>query len=97
MNILSPSLGRFYAATSDMSVINLRISYCLADNTAGPGRGQANWASHRDLRQLTILCIEAPPEIKFEIFWATSDNRKLFRDNAHAKEVLGYRPLDGVK
>lgn len=95
--LFGEDLGRFYAATSDMSVINLRISYCLADDAAGPGRGQANWSSHRDLQQLTTLCIEAPPEIKFDIFWATSDNRKLFRDNSHAKKVLGYRPQDGVK
>ncbi len=94
--LFGEDLGRFYAATSDMSVINLRISYCLQEDKAGPGRGQANWASHRDLQQLTTLCIEAPPEIKFDIFWATSDNRKLFRDNAHAKKVLGYRPQDGV-
>lgn len=95
--LFGEDLGRYYAATSDMSVINLRISYCLPDDVAGPGRGQANWASHRDLQQLTMLCIEAPPEIKFDIFWATSDNRNLFRDNAHAKEVLDYRPKDGVK
>ncbi len=95
--LFGEDLGRYYAATSDMSVINLRISYCLAEDAAGPGRGQANWSSHRDLQQLTTLCIEAPPEIKFDIFWATSDNRKLFRDNARAKKVLGYRPQDGVK
>lgn len=94
--LFGEDLGRYYAATSAMSVINLRISYCLREDAAGPGRGQANWASHRDLQQLTQLCIEAPPEIKFDIFWATSDNRKLFRDNAHAKRVLGYRPQDGV-
>lgn len=95
--LFGEDLGRYYAATSDMSVINLRISYCLQEDIAGPGRGQANWSSHRDLQQLTTLCIDAPPEIKFDIFWATSDNRKLFRDNAHAKKVLGYRPQDGVK
>lgn len=94
--LFGEDLGRYFAATTDMSVINLRISYCLSEDKAGPGRGQANWASHRDLQQLTMLCIEAPPEIKFDIFWATSDNRKLFRDNARAKEILGYRPQDGV-
>ena len=94
--LFGEDLGRYYAATTDMSVINLRISYCLREDAAGPGRGQANWTSHRDLQQLTTLCIEAPPEIKFDIFWATSDNRKLFRDNSRAKKILGYRPQDGV-
>ncbi len=95
--LFGEDLGRYYALTSDMSVINLRISSCGPVDEAGPGRAQANWSSYRDLQQLTIRCIEAPPEIKFDIFWATSDNRKLFRDNAHAKDVLGYRPQDGVR
>lgn len=95
--LFGEDLGRYYALTSEMSVINLRISSCGPEDRPGPGRGQANWSSYRDLQQLTVLCIEAPPEIKFDIFWATSDNRKLFRDNSHAKEVLGYRPEDGVR
>ncbi|MCZ6618843.1 MAG: NAD(P)-dependent oxidoreductase [Gammaproteobacteria bacterium] len=95
--LFGEDLGRYYAATTPMSVINLRISSCGPVDKAGPGRAQANWSSYRDLQQLTIKCIEAPPEIKFDIFWATSDNRKLFRDNRHAKEVLGYAPQDGVR
>jgi nucleoside-diphosphate-sugar epimerase len=95
--LFGEDLGRYYALTSEMSVINLRISSCGPVDKAGPGRAQANWASYRDLQQLTVKCIEAPPEIKFDIFWATSDNRKLFRDNQHAKDVLGYAPQDGVK
>lgn len=95
--LFGEDLGRYYAATSGISVINLRISYCLPEDEPGPGRGQANWSSHRDLQQITTLCIEAPPEIKFDIFWATSDNRKLFRDNSRAKKVLGYKPQDGAE
>jgi nucleoside-diphosphate-sugar epimerase len=95
--LFGEDLGRYYALTTPMSVINLRISSCGPVDMAGPGRAQANWASYRDLQQLTIKCIEAPPEVKFDIFWATSDNRKLFRDNRHAKEVLGYAPRDGVR
>lgn len=85
--LFGEDLGRYFAATTPMSVINLRISSCGPVDQAGPGRAQANWASYRDLQQLTIKCIEAPPTIKFDIFWATSDNRKLFRDNRRAKEI----------
>ncbi len=95
--LFGEDIGRYYAATSDLSVINLRISSCGPIDEAGLGRAQANWSSYRDLQQLTIKCIEAPADLKFDIFWATSDNRKLFRDNSHAKEVLGYAPQDGVK
>ncbi len=95
--LFGEDLGRLYALTTPMSVINLRISSCGPEDRALPGRSQANWSSYRDLQQLTIKCIEAPPEIMFDIFWATSDNAKLFRDNSHAKEVLGYAPQDGVR
>ena len=94
--LFGEDLGRYYALTTPLSVINLRISSCGPIDKAAPGRSQANWASYRDLRQLTIKIIEAPADLKFDIFWATSDNRKKFRDNTHAKEVLGYAPQDGV-
>ena len=95
--LFGEDLGRYYALTTPLSVINLRISSCGPVDEAAPGRAQANWSSHRDLQQLTVKIIEAPAELKFDIFWATSDNKKLFRDNSHAKEVLGYAPQDGVR
>ena len=95
--LFGEDLSRYFALTSEMSVINLRISSCGSEDKAGPGRAQANWSSYRDLQQLTVKCIEAPPNVKFDIFWATSDNKKLFRDNSHAKKVLGYAPQDGVR
>jgi len=95
--LFGEDLGRYYALTTPMSVINLRISNCTPVDEATPGRAQANWSSYRDIQQLTVKCIEAPPEVKFDIFWATSDNAKLYRDNRHAKEVLGYAPQDGVR
>ena len=95
--LFGEDLGRYFALTSEMSVINLRISSCTAEDNAAPGRAQANWSSYRDLQQITVKCIEAPQRLKFDIFWATSDNKKLFRDNSHAKNVLGYAPQDGVR
>ena len=95
--LFGEDLSRYFALTSEMSVINLRISSCGSEDKAGPGRAQANWSSYRDLQQLTVKCIEAPPNVKFDIFWATSDNKKLFRDNSRAKKVLGYAPQDGVR
>ncbi len=95
--LFGEDLGRFFALTTPMSVINLRISGCGPVDKAGPGRSQPNWSSYRDLQQLTIKIIEAPAEMKFDIFWATSDNPKKFRDNQHAKDVLGYAPQDSAE
>lgn len=94
--LFGEDLGRLYAATSDVSVLNLRISNTTPIDAPQPGRSMANWQSYRDLQQLTIKMIEAPDDLKTDVFWATSDNKRLFRDNAHAKEVLGYAPEDGA-
>ena len=80
-----------------MSVLNLRVSDCTSEDRPRPGRSMANWSSYRDLQQLTIKCIEAPSELKFDIFWATSDNARIYRDNSHAKDILGYIPEDGAQ
>ncbi len=94
--LFGEDLGRLYAATTDLSVINLRISNTTPIDSPQPGRGMANWQSYRDLQQLTLKIIEAPDDLKFDVFWATSDNKRKFRDNAHAREVLGYAPQDGA-
>lgn len=95
--LFGEDIGRYFALTTPLSVINLRISSCSEVDHAEPGRPQANWISYRDIQQLTIKCIEAPADLKFDIFWATSDNRLGYRDNTHSKEVLGYAPQDGVR
>ncbi len=95
--LFGEDLGRYFALTSPLSVINIRISSCGREDVAGPGRAQANWVSYRDLQQLTVKCIEAPAEIKFDIFWATSNNRLGYRDLTHPRKVLGYVPRDGVR
>jgi len=94
--LFGEDLGRLYAITTGLSVINLRISNTTPIDAPQPGRGMANWQSYRDLQQLTLKIIEAPEGLKFDVFWATSDNKRKFRDNAHAKEVLGYVPEDGA-
>ena len=95
--LFGEDIGRYFALTTPLSVINLRISSCGREDKAGPGRGRAIWVSYRDLQQLTIKCIEAPSSIKFDIFWAVSDNALGYRDNTHAREVLGSAPPDGAR
>ena len=94
--LFGEDLGRLYAITTGLSVINLRISNTTPIDAPQPGRGMVNWQSYRDLQQLTLKIIEAPEGLKFDVFGATSDNKRKNRENAHAKEVLGYVPEDGA-
>jgi uronate dehydrogenase/NAD+ dependent glucose-6-phosphate dehydrogenase len=43
---------------------------------------------------MLVKCIEAPESLVYDIFMAVSNNRWTYYDLEHAREVLGYRPLD---
>jgi hypothetical protein len=42
-------------------------------------------------------CITAPPDLCFDIFFATSRNRWGYRDLEHPRKVLGWEPLDAAE
>ncbi|NQU96832.1 MAG: NAD(P)-dependent oxidoreductase, partial [Chloroflexi bacterium] len=49
----------------------------------------------RDAAQIVERCVEAPDDVRFDVFYGVSDNRARFRDIEHAREVIGYVPEDG--
>ena len=54
------------------------------------------WCSHRDVAQMLEKCITAPAELRYDVFYAVSNNRRGYRDLVHAREVLGYVPQDSA-
>jgi uronate dehydrogenase len=50
------------------------------------------WISPRDLAQLVRIGVDHP-DIRFEIVYGVSGNRRSWYDNANAQR-LGYRPQD---
>ena len=60
--------------------------------------GEASrYLSHRDIAQILQKCIDAPEALKYDVFFATSDNRWGYRDLEHPGEVLGYEPQDSAE
>ena len=57
----------------------------------------STYLSHGDVSQILQLCIDAPDELKYDVFLATSDNRWGYRDLEHPREVLGYAPQDSAE
>jgi len=55
------------------------------------------YCSHRDIVQFFEHCVDAPEDLRYEIFFANSDNRGLFRDIEHSRKVIGYVLQDGIK
>ena len=39
-------------------------------------------------------CIDAPDELKYDVFFAISNNRWAYRDIERPRAVLGYEPQD---
>lgn len=39
-------------------------------------------------------CIEAPDNLTYDIFFVVSNNKHSYRDMSHAKDVLGFEPID---
>jgi len=39
-------------------------------------------------------CINAPESVRFDIFYAGSNNKYNYRDITHAREVVGFEPQD---
>ena len=88
------SLGRHYADAHGLSVICVRIGRVKSTDRPEAPREFAVWCSQRDIARFLERCVAAPPSVRFDTFFATSNNRWGYRDLAHAREVLGWEPLD---
>jgi nucleoside-diphosphate-sugar epimerase len=58
-------------------------------------RLKATWQSRRDLAQLVDCCLRST-EHGFDAFYGVSDNDNRWVDIGHARDVLGYRPIDSA-
>ncbi len=88
-------LGRTFHDMYGLPVICIRIGSVLKDDVPVPGR-VATYLSHRDIAQMIVKCVEAPESVGSDISYAVSDNGARFRDIAHARDMLGYAPMDGI-
>lgn len=92
--VVGESLARHYSDAHGMSMICLRLGRVNPENRPVDSRNFSVWCSYRDVSQLIERCIDAPDDIKFDIFYAVSNNKWSYRDIAHARDVVGYEPRD---
>ena len=88
------AVGRHFSDAYGLSVLCVRIGSVHADDDPGLARPSANYLSNRDVADILHRCIEAPGDLKYDIFFATSKNRYGYRDLEHSREVLGFMPQD---
>lgn len=86
--------GRLFSDRYGMSVLVIRIGAVLPGDKPTIVREFPGFLSHRDLVSMIDKCLSAPPELKFDIFHAVSDNARRWRDTDHPRRVLGWQPRD---
>lgn len=95
--VMGEAMARHFADTSDLSVICVRIGRVVQENRPTEPRHFSVWCSCGDIATMLEKCIEAPPEIRFDVFFALSNNKWGYRDLEHAREVLGFEPQDAAE
>ena len=96
--LFGEDLARFYVETTPLSILCLRIGACPPDGRPRDEPwARAIFVSHRDAADLVVRCIEAPDELRYEIFFGISNNRWRFRDYSHSTELLGHVPQDAAE
>ena len=94
--IWGEGLARHFVDSSDISILSIRIGVVNEQNRPVTLRDYSAWCSYRDLTQLVILCLNAPAELRHDVFYAVSGNRWNYRDLSHAEQVLGFIPKDSA-
>lgn len=92
------ALGRYFSDNHGISVIAVRIGGVHGHAESPPHQAERMdiLVSEDDLTQLITRCVEAPEDLRFEIFHGLSDNRFKRLDISHTREVVGYEPSDEV-
>jgi nucleoside-diphosphate-sugar epimerase len=91
------ALARHYADAHDMSMLCVRIGRVNAEDRPLSARDDSVWCSQRDVVRMLELCLDAPATLRYDVFFVVSDNRWNYRDLEHARDVLGFRPLDAAE
>jgi hypothetical protein len=91
------ALARHYVEAHGLSAICVRIGHVVAEDRPLTVRDFSVWCSQRDIARMLELCLTAPLEVGFQIFFATSENRWSYRDLEHPRAVLGFEPQDAAE
>jgi nucleoside-diphosphate-sugar epimerase len=90
------ALARHNADAHAMSMLCVRIGAVNRDDRPTAPREHSVWCSQRDVASMIGACLDAPPDLRFDVFYVTSRNRRGYRDLEHARKVLGWKPLDSA-
>jgi nucleoside-diphosphate-sugar epimerase len=90
------AVARMYSDYHGMSAICIRVGAVNKEDRPKETRQFSVWCSQKDIGSLVERCVEAPETLKFDIFYAVSNNKWSYRDMEHVREVLGFLPEDSA-
>lgn len=91
------ALARHLTDTTDMSIICLRFGHVTREDRPVLPRDWSMWCSQRDAANMVQLCLKAPAEMKYDIFFVVSNNKWRYRDLNHARAMLGFESHDNAE
>ena len=91
------ALARHFSDAFHMSMLCVRIGSVTAADKPSDPRQKSIYLSHKDVCQILQLSIDAPDDLKYEVFLATSNNRWSYRDLEHPRKILGYLPKNSAE
>jgi len=94
--VWAESLSRAYVEAHGMSVICVRIGAINKKDENAPSQ-RPWWCSHGDIARMIECCLEAPADVRFDIFYGLSASPWRWMDLDHAKAVVGFEPVDSAQ
>ena len=91
------ALGRHFSDAYGISVVCVRIGRVRPEDRPLDARDFSVYLSHRDVVDFLLRCIDAPDDLRYNIFFATSSNKWGYRDLEHPRRLLGFEPQDSAE
>ena len=91
------ALGRHFSDVYDISILCLRLGAVHVENRPMRVREFSTYLGHKDVVDILHRCIEAPDDLKYDIFYANSNNKWGYRDMEHPRRILGFEPQDSAE
>ena len=92
--VCGEAIARIFADQYGLSIICVRIGTVPVSNKPESSMERSTYLSHGDVTDILHKALEISGEIGFDIVMATSDNKWGYRDQTHARNVLGFVPKD---
>ncbi len=99
--LMGERMGKCFSDAYGISYIAVRIGWVQRDENLlddiprdRDAWFRLMWLSNPDLCQLIGRCIDADPTIKFAVINGMSNNTGMRWDIEHARELVGYEPVD---